>query len=343
MRLFRRGAGTPPTMTLEGVLGPNTHLDEAEGRAAPGARAIAVAADGALLLTSGADLLRLADWSAEAEVIHRAPADILALAVAPGGTVSMVCAGGALVVLSPEGAVQDWPGTCGVMAATDAAFASEDELLVLDAGLDPGEDMLARAAWDDTARGSVVALTRAGGRRVAAQGLHAPGGLCLDPSGRALVTEIERATIREVSGGVLRAGLPGYLGRLRPMPGGYLLSCLARRDPLIEFLKTERAFVDEMKATVAPAHWIAPRLDPQFSHDLPIEMGATRLFGEVKAWAPSFSYGLLIALDDQLRPAASAHSRANGSRHAIGDALIWQGAVIALCLGTGELLRLEGL
>ncbi|MEC7259298.1 MAG: strictosidine synthase, partial [Pseudomonadota bacterium] len=134
---------------------------------------------------------------------------------------------------------------------------------------------------------------------------------------------------------------PGYAARLAPCPGGYLLSCLARRDPLIEFLKTEDAFVREMKATIAPEHWIAPRIDPMFRHDLPIEMGATRLFGEVKAWAPSFSYGLVIELDGDLNPTGSLQSRANGRRHAIADAVHWNGSTVALSLATGELLRTE--
>lgn len=190
--------------------------------------------------------------------------------------------------------------------------------------------------------GSVVAFSRGGQRHVVRDGFHAPAGLCVDPSGRILVTEMERACIRDVkSGAVLKSGLPGYAARLTRRPGGYLLSCLARRDPLIEFLKTEDAFVREMKTTIAPEHWIAPRIDPMFSHDQPIEMGATRLFGEVKAWAPSFSYGLVIELDDDLTPIGSLQSRANGTRHAIADAIHWKGSTIALSLATGELLRTE--
>ena len=80
-----------------------------------------------------------------------------------------------------------------------------------------------------------------------------------------------------------------------------------------------------MKATIAPRHWIAPRVSPEFAHDFPIELGATRLFGEIKPWAPSFSYGLVIELNDALMPVGSAHSRADGRRHAISDALIWNG------------------
>ena len=341
MNLFRRAAKNPPTMTLEGVLGPNTLLEDAEGRPAPGACAIAIASDGALLVAQGYDLRRIADWQAEGEVMHRAPAPIRTLCTSPDGKIAIVCSGGALVVLAPNfDVVASWLDETGVAAATDAMFKSESELLILDGGGHPDDDSLARAAWDDTMQGSLVSLTSNGSRDVLVDGLHAPAGLCAGKGGL-LITQMERACITDATGHILRLGLPGYLGRLRPAPRGYLLSCLARRDPLIEFLKTERAFVDEMKSTIAPAHWIAPRSDPGFSHDFPIEMGATRLFGEVKAWAPSFSYGLVIELDEQLRPIGSAHSRANGARHAIAEAMMWQGAMIAVCLGTGELLRME--
>ena len=165
-------------------------------------------------------------------------------------------------------------------------------------------------------------------------------GICRDPNGELIVTELETARIVDLSNRVRRSGLPAYVGRIRKIADGYLLACLSRRDPLIEFLKTEKAFVAEMKATIEPRHWISPRATPDFSHDFPIELGATRLFGEVKPWAPSFSYGLLIMLDDDLMPVGSAQSRANGRRHAISDATTWNGDVIAVSQASGEILNL---
>ena len=329
------------TMTLEGVLGPNQRLEEAAGRSTPQGRAIAVGSDGALLLAEGVWLKRLADWEGDAEVVHECAAKIVALAVAPSGAIALIEEGGTFAVLTPDFAVTDWGSDTALTDPVDAAFLSDDALLIVDSGL-RGGDILARAAWEDAATGSVVEIARNGQRRLVRDGLHAPAGLCVDPNGRVLVTELERACIRDAtSGAVLKAGLPGYAARLTRRPGGYLLSCLARRDPLIEFLKTEEAFVREMKATIAPEHWIAPRMDPKFSHNQPIEMGATRLFGEVKAWAPSFSYGLVIELDNDLTPVGSLQSRANGSRHAIADAVHWNASTVALSLAAGALLRVE--
>jgi hypothetical protein len=154
------------------------------------------------------------------------------------------------------------------------------------------------------------------------------------------VSLLERATIVDAVGSVRQGRFPGYLGRLRRTTTGYVLACWSRRDPLVEFLKTETAFVAEMKATIEPRHWIGPRIQPEFSHDFPIELGATRLFGEVKPWAPSFSYGLMIEMDDALMPTGSVQSRADGQRHGISDALIWNGELIAVSRGRGEILNL---
>ena len=133
---------------------------------------------------------------------------------------------------------------------------------------------------------------------------------------------------------------PPISGAFAATATGYAIACLSRRDPLIEFLKSEKEFVAEMKARIEPRHWISPRATPQFSHDFPIELGATRLFGEVKPWAPSFSYGLVIETDDHLMPVGSSHSRANGRRHAISDVALWNGELIVVSKASGEILNL---
>jgi hypothetical protein len=223
---------------------------------------------------------------------------------------------------------------------TDLHFLSESEIAVADHGFPPDQDILSIAPWDQARHGRVTAIARDGTARVLAGDLHCPMGLCPDAGGALVVTELEAACVLGMTGTVRRAGFPGYIGRLRKTASGYLLACLSRRDPLIEFLKTETAFVAEMKATIDPRHWISPRTTPDFSHDLPIELGATRLFGEIKPWAPSFSYGLLIMLDNDLMPTGSAQSRANGRRHAISDATTWNGDVIAVSKASGEILNL---
>ena len=166
-------------------------------------------------------------------------------------------------------------------------------------------------------------------------------GIALGPDGTLVLTELERARVIEASGRALQSGYPAYLGRIRKIAAGYALACLSRRDPLIEFLKTENEFVARMKANIEPRHWISPRATPEFSHDFPIELGATRLFGEIKPWAPSFSYGLVIETDGAMTPIGSAHSRANGIRHAISDVAAWNGSLIAVSRASQQLLKFD--
>lgn len=338
---FRSARSAPPAMTLEGVLGPNDRLEEARGVRIDGPEALCVSAAGALLVGAGDRVLSLRRWGEAPGPWMTAGAAVTALAASPGGLVAVGTAGGGLVVLDAAGGPQPgWTLPADVRSVSDCAFVSEDELLVVDSGYPSSDSVMTVAPWDEKAEGRLLTIRRSGEPRVAAGGLPCPLGVCVDTGGAPLVSLFERAALVEASGRVRRSGLPGYLGRIRRTAGGYLLCCLSRRDPLIEFLKTEPAFVAEMKARIAPRHWIGPRATPEFAHDFPIELGATRLFGEVKPWAPSFSYGLLVALDEQLMPVASAQSRAHGKRHAISDATVWNGEVIAVGKASGEILNL---
>ena len=123
-------------------------------------------------------------------------------------------------------------------------FSPRTELAVVDHGYKPDEPLLSVAPWDDVGRGRLIVARRDGEPRILASGLNCPMGVSLDGRGAPIVTEFERARIVDVSGAIRQAGYPGYLGRLRKTGNGYLLACLSRRDPLIEFLKTEPAFVE---------------------------------------------------------------------------------------------------
>jgi hypothetical protein len=330
----------PPVMTLEGALGPNRRLDEAQPAAARSPNALCVAQDG-LLFSSGSDIWVMPEWGQPAKLWRSFEAAVTALARSQDGAIAIGLEGGRLAVCDATGADLDgWSLPSGIKSVVDCQFLPHGELVVLDNGYAAAESYLSVAPWDDRHAGQLVSITRHGIAKVLAAGLHCPMGLAASVTGDLIVTEMERARIVNLKGEVLRLGFPGYVGRLRRTSDGYVLACLGRRDPLIEFLKTEPDFVTEMKARVASEHWIGPRANPDFSHDFPIELGATRLFGEIKPWAPSFSYGLLIELDDDLMPVGSAHSRADGRRHHITDAVDWNGDLIAVSGASQELLNL---
>lgn len=332
----------PPAMTLEGVLGPNGRLDAAAGIAVDAPDALAVAKDGRLLISSGAQILALDAWGAKPAPWAAFEAPVTALCQGADGLVAVGLAGGGVSVRDMAGRpVAGWSLPAGSTASlVDCTFKGNDELLLVDCGYAVAEEVLPRATWDDVPRGQLLSLGRSGELRVVASKLHCPMGVCTGPEGSVMLSLLERASVVDSDGQVRRAGLPGYAGRLRRTQTGYAMAFLSRRDPLIEFLKTERAFIAEMKASIAPRHWIAPRANPEFSHDFPIELGATRLFGEVKPWAPSFSYGLVVTFDADLVPTGSAQSRANGRRHAISDVTTWNGELIAVSKASGEIINL---
>lgn len=332
----------PPAMTLEGTLGPNEDLERAAGVAVADPDALCVSGSGSLLVSSGSRVLSISAWGERPEVWAEFDRRVTALAVSPRGAVAVGLSGGSLVVRDPGGLPDmAWPALADVVEVKDCVFTSDDEILVVDSGVRDDDDFLSRATWDDEGRGSIASLTRAGTapRRVAG-GLRCPMGICLDAASRPVISLFERASLVDIAGQALQAGYPAYLGRVRRTAGGYALACLSRRDPLIGFLREEREFVAEMKKTLAPRHWIAPRRSPAATYEVPIELGATRLFGEIKPWAPSFSYGLVIETDDAFMPVASAHSRADGRRHAISDVTVWNGNLVAISRASGEILNL---
>jgi hypothetical protein len=333
----------PPAMTLEGALGPNDRLELAAGIRVVAPDALCVTADGRLLASSGNRVLALGTWGEAPVLWGEFERRVTALAAGRGGLVAIGLTGGGLVVRDQNGGpYDDWPATPDLIPVNDCVFLSEDEILAVDSGYRDDENFLSLATWNEGARGSVVAIERGGSANRVAAGLHCPVGICLDAAGKPLVSLIEKASLVDLSGKVLQSGYPAYLGRVRRTSTGYALACLSRRDPLIEFLKQEPEFIAEMKNTLEPRHWISPRSSPEFSHEFPIEVGATRLFGEVKPWAPSFSYGLVIETDEQFMPVASAHSRANGARHAISDVVEWNGSLIVASRASGEIINLGG-
>jgi hypothetical protein len=330
-----------PSMTLEGVLGPNNRVDEAAGLRARAPEALGVAGDGRLLYSSLNAVFALRAWDEAPRRWREFDQPVSALATSPGGLVAVGLANGRLVVCDGDGqTVPGWAAPTELSSIVDCLFLSEHELVLVDNGYPPGQDFLTLAPWDEAERGRILATTPSGKGRILASGLHCPMGVSLDSRNELIVTELERARIVDMSGRVRQSGYPGYLSRLRKTSAGYAMACIARRDPLIEFLKTEKDFVAAMKAGIEPRHWMSPRVNPEFSHDFPIELGSTRLFGRIKPWAPSFSYGLVLELDDSLTPVGSAHSRADGVRHGVSDVVEWEGRLIAVSKASGELLDL---
>ena len=91
-----------------------------------------------------------------------------------------------------------------------------------------------------------------------------------------------------------------------------------------------------------PTHlWVAPTLFSGKSFYEPMQGAALKQMGILKPWAPTRSYGLVVALDDQFQPVASQHSRAGGERHGITSVLDLHGCVLVTSKGGDEIIELR--
>ena len=84
--------------------------------------------------------------------------------------------------------------------------------------------------------------------------------------------------------------------------GGYWLSVFAPRSQLVEFVLREPRFRQRMMHEIDPQFWVAPSLHYAKDYREPLQAGAIKQLGELKPWAPSRSYGLIVGLDADFAP-----------------------------------------
>jgi hypothetical protein len=183
-----------------------------------------------------------------------------------------------------------------------------------------------------------------------ASGLHFPAGICLrhGATNELLVSEAWRhrlvilATDQPSAPREMLAGLPAYPGRIcASASGGYWLALFAVRSQLQEFVLREERFRRRMIAEIAPEFWIVPALSSGRSFKEPLQAGGVIRLGVHKPWAPTRSYGLVVRLDEDGQPMASAHSRADGARHGITSLLEMDGRLVLTSRGKGEVIAIE--
>ena len=349
-RLSGAGEFSVTVPVMDGPLKPNDALDRAALVAGLPGAANLVAGDGALLVSRGAQVLAVAP-SGQTSVVTEASGPISALAVGPGGQLAIGIAGKGVDLPGPQGTRHiATAGHTALTCVTALCFLPDGRLAIANgsASVAPGDwahDLMAHG------RSGSVALADPGAdsARVLATGLRFPAGLCAvgnDPD-RLAVTEawahrlIEISVPRQAVTGVLADHLPAYPARLTTgQDGGYLLATYATRSQLIEFILREGRYLRRMRQEVPPDYWIAPALRSGASFKEPLQAGGVIRLGIHKPWAPTRSYGLLIGLTPDFRPAWSAHSRADGQRHGIISATEATGGLFALSQGNGDLIRL---
>jgi hypothetical protein len=336
---------------MDGPLTPNDHIECAPAVANVADLDNLASTPSGLLATSGSRVLLIDAGGALSEVAAFGT-PISCLAVSPSGALAIGLDGRGVKIVGGkhDGAMLEHHASGPLNCPTSILFLSEDHLAVAN-----GASELAAAEW----RRDLLTLGRTGTvARVdlpsakatnLATNLKFPAGLCLtEDGGRIVVSEAWRHRLLAVdldgrgTPEALLSDLPAYPGRLcKAALGGYWLTCFAVRSQLQEFVLREHRYRRTMLAEVDPEFWIAPALTSGHSFKEPLQAGGVIRLGIHKPWAPTRSYGLLIRLDDEFRPAWSAHSRANGVRHGVTSVAEHDGSVYASAKGSGDLIRID--
>lgn len=334
-RFFGRGRYAATLPPMDGVLRPNTALEDAPTLVSA-ALPNHLHADGAALwFSSGATICRF-DATGLATLASY-PAQITAFARAFDGRMAVACADGTLDL---PFAAEGLPKTC----ITGLAFAADGGCLVTIGSARNAAGLWQKDLLEGEASGSLWHVATTGKVRQIAAGLAWPEGLLAQDDGSVLLSESSRHRVLRISPSgavaVLIANLPGYPAGLCALDQGYALCLKAPRNQLIEFILREPDFAGQMVQTVPPDQWIAPSLHPPRSFLEPLQGGALKQLGTMKPWAPSRSSGLVIELDADFVPKRSFHSRADGQSHGTVSCAVLNGGLVVASQGANRILSL---
>ena len=347
-----------PIPTMDGTLSPNDRLDAlaAVGDPVPGADDAAEGPDGAIYVSAGKHVLRLAgEGYQERRVWATFEGDAGGLAWHPDGRLLVCVAGRGLASVDTAGR-QTWLGEADkqlLRCLTSVAVAADGTIFATD-----GSTACQPADWtrDLMAKhhaGRLVSCGPALDRpEVLLRGLHYPNGLAVSGDGQSLwFTEawnhrVSRAPIDGKRLGKARtviANLPGYPARLGGAAGGgFWLALFAARTHLVEFVLREDDYREEMLRTIEPHLWVAPALATSGHCHEPMQFGSIKALGIEKPWAPPRSYGLLVRIDGEGDILESLHSRVGGRHHGITAARETAQGLVIISKGSGRVILDRG-
>jgi hypothetical protein len=341
--LFRGKAVTIPPM--DGALRPNTVLDECHA-VAEIESADNLCFDGdRVLFSSGRDVFALPGPGAAKPVsFARYDATVTALAAESGLRATALDDGN--VIIEQGNRKQSFGAPDGFACPTALAFADSSTLLVCH-----GSSRHRATDWvvdlmEKNATGSIWKIDIASGAQAClARDLAFPYGAIVTPGGL-VISEAWRHRLILISptGGrpqPILSKLPGYPSRLgAAADGGAWLALFAPRNRLIEFVLLEDDYRADMMREISRDHWIAPALASSASFLEPLQCGGVKTMGIHKPWSPSRSYGLVVRLDRDMRPVASFHSRADGTRHGVTSVVEARGRLFASAKGGRTILSI---
>jgi hypothetical protein len=338
---------------MDGALKPNQEIERAVVLGRWQAPDNLVRDRDRFLFSSGSSLvaLTMTDGSAVAEEINHFDSLISALASDGAGGLAIglddgrIVFGGNLSDRQPVSSVEQ-------LAPTALSFGFAGELFVCSGSGANRPSAWKRDLMQRNASGSVWRFDTSSSKgECLARGLAFPHGIALLDEGTTLVIaeswrhrvvriDLQKSTHEEKQQTLLD-DLPGYPARISSASDGYWLAVFAPRGQLIELVLKEKAYRERMMANVPPEYWVAPALSSGKDFLEPMQLGALRVMGTIKPWAPTRSYGLLVRLDSRFRPVDSAHSRSDGTRHGITSCVEWNDRLIFTSKGDNLLLSMN--
>ena len=343
-----------PIPAMDGAFTPNDLLDHCRpiGEPVPGADAVARGRDGALYLSAGARILRLAGAGFEERSVF-ATLDGTAggLAFHPDGRLLVCVADRGLVAIAPDGE-SAWLNQAGdrpLRCLTDVAAAPDGTIFLAEGSSLTLPDDWLRDLMEKNHSGRLVACgAKLDGPHVLLGELYYPHGIALGADGKTLwFTEswnhrLSRAAIAGSGLGrpeTIIGNMPGYPARLSPAgSGGFWLSLFALRTPLVEFGRNEDDYRTAMMRSVPQPLWIGPALSTTGDCHEPMQFGNIKALGIEKPWAPPRSYGLIARIDAEGEAVESLHSRRGGRHHGITAAVETPQGLVIVSKGSGRLL-----
>jgi hypothetical protein len=350
-RFLGRGEASVAIPPMDGALKPNSAVDKADHLLSIARPDNLLRADNSVLFSSGRKLLAVGgDWSKPAPVVE-CEAEILATASAPDGSIAIFdeVRGLSLLDMTKRSMVRRNIARLPFASVTAATFRDADTLLVCVGSTRNSVTEWQRDLLDSEVAGSVWSVDlRTSEAKPIAEGLSYPAGCIVLADGKsALVSESWKNRLvlldldRKKSPTPVLTALPGYPGRLSPRAqGGCWLSLFAPRNQLVEFVRRERTYRRAMMAEVPKEFWVAPALSSGASFSEPMQGGALIQMGILKPWAPTRSYGLVVALDDHHSPVASFHSRTGGTRHGLTSTVEYGSGLVVASKGGDEIISI---
>jgi hypothetical protein len=345
-----RGKYAASAPVLDGPLQPNRGLDEAETFLSAAALDNLVAVGDMLYFSSGASLLK-SDAGVSQEEIATFDNEITCLAAAGSGAFAVGVNGGGIVIRGGryDGRAIKSLGSSTFICPTDELFLDEKTVIAVSGSAECSAAEWKRDLMSLGETGSVWKIDlESGDQQLMASGLAYPSGVTKLEGHDLLISEAWRHRLIRVAqdpAASIKAvldDLPGYPGRITPSAyGGYWLAIFAPRNQLVEFVLRERRYCNEMIEKIDPDYWVAPALSSGVSFKEVLQYGALKQMGILKAWAPTWSYGLVALLGSDFHPVASWHSRTDGNKHGVTSVANYREKLIVGAKGAGQAVVLD--